>query len=146
MVVVSLTTPLLIGLYYDKLIFKYFSSKERVSEVLPKIFNDIEMNYNITGLYYAKGPGSFMAIKISYIFLKSYAIVKNIFLKATDGFYFNNNQPIKSIGKMYFIKKENSIILNSDIQNKPVDFSLPNTIKSKDFTNDCIPLYILPAV
>lgn len=146
MVVVSLTAPLLIGLYHNKLIFKHFSSKEKASDVLPKIFNDIEMNYNITGLYYAKGPGSFMAIKISYIFLKSYAIVKNIFLKAADGFYFNNNQPIKSIGKMYFIKKENSIILNSDIQNKPIDFSLPNTIKSKDFTNDCVPLYILPAV
>lgn len=146
MVVVSLTAPLLIGLYSDKLIFKHFSSEEKTSEVLPKIFNDIEKDYNITGLYYAKGPGSFMAIKVSYIFLKSYAIVKDIFLKAVDGFYFNNDQPIKSIGKMYFVKKENSIILSSNIQNKPIDFSLPNVIKSKDFTNDCFPLYILPAV
>jgi len=145
-VVVSLTAPLLIGLYSDKLIFKHFSSEEKTSEVLPKIFNDIEKDYNITGLYYAKGPGSFMAIKVSYIFLKSYAIVKDIFLKAVDGFYFNNDQPIKSIGKMYFVKKENSIILSSNIQNKPIDFSLPNVIKSKDFTNDCFPLYILPAV
>jgi hypothetical protein len=87
-----------------------------------------------------------MAIKISYIFLKSYALVKNILLKAVDGFYFSNNQPIKAIGKMYFIKKGNNIILDSILPNKMTEFKLPTILEDKVFSINCTPLYILPAV
>jgi len=87
-----------------------------------------------------------MAIKISYVFLKSYSIVKNIPLMAVDGFYFNNNSPIKSIGKMYFIKEEDNIILDT-IKPKNIEgFKLPEKIKKDDFSIDSTPLYILPAV
>ncbi len=87
-----------------------------------------------------------MSIKISYIFLKSYSIVKNIPLKAADGFYFNNNSPIKSIGKMFFIKDGDNIILDTIKQNKPAAFKLPEVLKKDDFSLDSTPLYILPAV
>ncbi len=142
----SLTTPLLIGLYKNKILFKYYSSIEKTSTELPKIFKKIDRDYNIIELYYAKGPGSFMAIKISYIFLKSYAIVKNILLKAIDGFYFNNNMPIKAIGKMCFIKKGDNIILDLAPQDKLTEFMLPDILRNEDFSVNCAPLYILPAV
>ncbi len=87
-----------------------------------------------------------MAIKISYIFLKSYAITKGINLKATDGFYFNDNSPIKALRKTYFIKEENNIILDTITVKKEGEFSLPTSLNDTDFTEDNLPLYILPAV
>ncbi len=113
---------------------------------MPKIFKEIEELYEIKKLYYAKGPGSFMAIKVSYVFLKSYAIAKDIDLKAAEGFYFNNNSPIKALGKTYFVKEENNIILDTITVKKEGEFSLPTSLNDADFTEDNLPLYILPAV
>ncbi len=134
------------GLYKNDKLFKTYRSFEKTSEILPKIFKDIEKLYTINKIYYAKGPGSFMAIKVSYVFLKSYAIAKNIKLKAADGFYFNNNSPIKALRKTYFIKEENNIILDTITLKKDVEFLLPTSLNDMDFSEDNLPLYILPAV
>ncbi len=137
---------MLIGLYKNKNLFKTFSCEEQTSKILPKIFKEIDKTYNIGSIYYAKGPGSFMSIKVSYIFLKSYCIVKNIPLKAVDGFYFNQNNPIKAIGKMYFIKENNNIVLDTITPTNNVKFKLPKKLESQDFSSNNLPLYILPAV
>ncbi len=141
-----MTTPVLVGLYKDRVLFETFLSGEKTSDVLPKIFQDIDKRFKVKALYYAKGPGSFMAIKISYIFLKSYAIAKNIILKATDGFYFNKNKPIKAIGKSYFIKDGDNIIFDTIRQRELSDFKLPKILNPNDFSLNSLPLYILPAV
>lgn len=136
----------MLGLYKNNKLFKTYRSFEKTSEILPKIFKEIEELYEIKKLYYAKGPGSFMAIKVSYVFLKSYAIAKDIDLKAAEGFYFNNNSPIKALGKTYFVKEENNIILDTITVKKEGEFSLPTSLNDADFTEDNLPLYILPAV
>jgi tRNA A37 threonylcarbamoyladenosine modification protein TsaB len=135
----------LIGLYKDKKLFKTYKSNEKTSDILPEFFTEIESKYNITALYYAKGPGSFMSIKVSYVFLKSYAIAKNIKFKAVDGFYFNNNAPIKALGKTYFVKEGNNITFDTITPKKNGEFYLPQYLNHKDFSNDTLPLYILPA-
>ena len=134
-------------MYKNNQLFKTYRSSEKTSEILPKIFKEIEAVYDIGKLYYAKGPGSFMAIKVSYVFLKSFSIAKGIDFKAVDGFYFNNNSPIKALGKTYFIKEGNNIILDTILPKKEEgEFFLPTILNDKDFTQDNLPLYILPAI
>lgn len=87
-----------------------------------------------------------MAIKASYIFLKTIAIANNIELFACDGFCFNQNTPIKAFGNKWFVKEKDGIILkeNQDLQTKP--FNLPDILDILIFSKKSEPLYILPAV
>lgn len=75
-VCVTLSSPILIGIYEDKKLIETISTEEKTSDILPKIFENILQKYEIKNLFYAKGPGSFMAIKITYLFLKSLSILK----------------------------------------------------------------------
>ncbi len=134
------------GLYKEGKLFKSYKSDKKTTVVLPEIFQEITSLYDITALYYAKGPGSFMAIKVSYVFLKSFAIAKNITLKAVDGFYFNNNAPIKALGKTYFVKEGNNITFGTMSLKKNGEFYLPKSLNHQDFSDEILPLYILPAV
>ncbi len=110
------------------------------------IFKEIEEKYRVLSIFYAKGPGSFMAIKVSYVFLKSYAIVKNIPLFATDGFYFNGNLPIKAMGKMFFIKEGDNITFDKITPKREGVFKLPKILTEEDYSKNSLPLYMLPAV
>ncbi|MDK9693775.1 MAG: hypothetical protein OEL19_05980, partial [Sulfurimonas sp.] len=115
-------------------------------DVLPKIFEDLTEKYTIKALFYTNGPGSFMAIKIAYIFLKSMSILKNIPLFATDAFYFNKNQPIKAIGKLFFVK------ISSEIKTQKLEiapeahFALPDVLEYSEFNTTATPLYGIGAV
>ncbi len=89
-----------------------------------------------------------MAIKISYIFLKTLSIVKDIPLFAADAFVFNGETPIKAVGKLYFVK-ENGIIRTKklDLNNKELSpLNLPLILDKTLFSKETEPLYILPAV
>jgi len=144
--VVALGSPFLIGLYEDKKLFQIIKSEKHTSDELPRWFKLFDEKYNIEKLFYAKGPGSFMSIKVAYIFLKSFAVLKNIQLLATDAFYFNDNNPIKAVGKLYFVKINNQIdtIKVEDIQKS--EFVLPKTLVYRDFGLDVIPQYGINAI
>ncbi len=90
-----------------------------------------------------------MAIKITYLFLKTISISENIKLFATDGFAFNENSPIKAIGTLYFLKKNGKIFTNkinsADIKSIK-EFQLPKKLDYTIFSKENEPLYILPAV
>ena len=145
-VCVTLSSPILIGVYEDATLIETISTQEKTSEILPKLFEEIFKKYDVARLFYAKGPGSFMAIKITYIFLKSLSILKNIPLFATDAFYFNKNQPIKAIGKLFFVK------ISSNIQTQKLEkvpqssFELKNILEYDEFDEDTTPLYAIGAV
>ena len=83
----------------------------------------------------------------SWIFLKTISISKNIELVASEGFLFNENSPIKALGKKYFIKDENKIkvdFLEKDCIIR--DFKLPMCIEKYNFNKETLPIYNLPAV
>ena len=44
---------------------------DQTSEALPLLFESILKEYDPKRLFFARGPGSFMAIKITYIFFKN---------------------------------------------------------------------------
>ena len=143
---ITLTSPIKIGIYEQNKLVETILSEEKSSDVLPLIFKDILNKYDVEKLFYANGPGSFMAIKVAYIFLKSLSILKKIPLFATDAFYFNENQPIKAIGKLYFVKIDQEI-KTQKIETAPqADFTLPDVLDYNEFSTNTTPLYMIGAV
>lgn len=143
---IALSSPIKVGIYENNKLIDTIISEKKSSDVLPLIFEDIFKKYNVEKLFYANGPGSFMAIKVAYVFLKSISILKNIPLFATDAFYFNENQPIKAIGKLYFVKVSSEIETNKLLEAQEANFKLPELLVYSDFTTTAIPLYSIGAV
>lgn len=146
LVFITLSSPIQVGVYEDNLLIESISTNEKSSDVLPNIFNELSSRYEIKKLFYANGPGSFMAIKIAYIFLKSMSILKNIPLLATDAFYFNKNQPIKAIGKLFFVKIRSEIKTQKLEIAPEVSFMLPDVLDYSEFSTAAAPLYGIGAV
>ncbi|QSZ41289.1 hypothetical protein GJV85_03925 [Sulfurimonas aquatica] len=143
---ITLTSPIKVGIYERNTLIETIESDERSSDILPLIFDDIFKKYEVQKLFYANGPGSFMAIKVAYIFLKSLSILKKIPLFATDAFYFNKNEPIKAIGKLYFVKISSEIKTQKLEIAPEVVFTLPNELDYNEFSNITTPLYMIGAV
>jgi tRNA A37 threonylcarbamoyladenosine modification protein TsaB len=143
---ITLTSPILIGVYEDKKLIETIESQEKSSDVLPLIFRDILKKYDIQTLLYANGPGSFMAIKVAYVFLKSLSVLKKIPLLARDAFYFNENQPIKAIGKLCFVKIASEIETQKFETVPTTVFRLPDELDYNEFSTNATPLYKIGAV
>jgi len=143
---VALSSPIQIGIYENNKLLKIIESEEKSSDILPLLFKDIIASYDVKKLFYANGPGSFMAIKVAYIFLKSLSILKNIPLFATDAFYFNKNQPIKAIGKLHFVKIAAEIKTQKLETVQELHFTLPDVLDYNEFSTNTTPLYMIGAV
>ena len=146
LLVIALSSPIYIGVYKEQKLIKTIKSDEKSSEILPLLFEEIMKEYDVKSLFFANGPGSFMAIKVTYIFLKSLSILKKIPLFATSAFNFNENTPIKAIGKLHFVKVA-SEIKTQKLETAPeVKFTLPTQLDYSEFTSNATPLYIIGAV
>ena len=144
LVAVTISSPSLFGIYKDDQLIESIKKEGKTSDVLPIVFDEVSKKYDIKRIIYTKGPGSYMAIKLSYVFFKTIEIAKNIKLLAADGFEFNQNQPIKAVGRSFFVKKDGIITLKKDI--KAGEFSLPKNLNEINFNEDTTPLYILSPV
>ncbi len=145
--VITISNPLLIGVYENKKLIKEHKLDGKTSDLLPSLFIELLKMYDIKRIIYVNSPGSFMAIKVAYIFLKTICITKDIEFLAIDGFEFNQNSPIKALGKKYFIKDENKVKV--DFLEKDCiihDFNLPMCIEKYNFNEETLPIYNLPAV
>lgn len=137
----------MVGIYENKKLIKSYENDGVTSDVLPLIFENILNEYKINRIYYVNTPGSYMAIKVAYVFLKTLSITKNIELKSCSGFEFNGNSPIKALGKKYFINDENGIKVDFlDNKSTMSDFKLPDLLESINFSDETLPIYNLPAV
>lgn len=146
LLLIPLASPLLVGIYEDSKLIRTIESNEKSSEYLPILFRELLEEYEIKALYYANGPGSFMAIKVAYLFLRTLSIIKEIPLFGADAFYFNDNAPIKAIGKLCFVKIA-SQIETQKLQSVPESiFRLPRQLVYEKFTPNAAPFYIISAV
>ncbi len=146
--VISLISPLLVGVYEDNRLIETHEDSRKTSEALPEVMQRLFKHYRPQNLFFARGPGSFMAIKVTYLYLKTVSIALDVPLLATDGFAFNENSPIKAVGSLYFCK-ENGMITTQKVdvtQQSIKPFALPKILDKKIFTEETEPLYILPAV
>lgn len=119
---------------------------DQTSEALPCLFEEILKIYTPKRLFFARGPGSFMAIKITYIFLRTLSIALEIPLLACDGFVFNGRKPIRAMRNLYFIKEAKEITTIRLEESVEQNFTLPQTLDEASFTHEIEPLYMLPAV
>ncbi len=146
LLVIGVTSPLLVGVYLDSRLAQRYEEHEKASRALPAVLHDVRYRYDLKAIYYARGPGSFMAIKVAYVMAKTFSIALNIPLLATDAFDFNGNRPIKAVGRSCFVKKENKIVITHQCPDEGARFDLPETLDRERFSTESEPLYILPDV
>jgi len=146
--VISLSSPMLIGIYENSKLVDKYELEGKTSDILPAIFQEILKKYKLENLYYVNGPGSYMAIKVAYVFLKTLSISKSIGLYSVDGFSFNSTSPIKALGKKYFFKQHDGTIKIDFLDNDSCikKFELPKNLEKDIFSNDSLPNYNLPAI
>jgi len=144
--IISISSPLLIGVYQDNLLIEKIESNKKTSEILLKILIELSKKYNYSEIIYTNGPGSYMAIKITYIILRSLEILKGVTFTGCNAFDLNDNKPIKAVGKLYFIKEKETIITKKIDEAIEQRFELPSMLSEVTILNDNKPLYILPAV
>ena len=146
LLIISISTPLLIGVYEDDILIKTLSSELKTSEVLLPLIMECLDNYDISKIIYTRGPGSYMAIKLTYIMLKTIEIVRCIKCVGCSGFALNGGKPIKAIGNLYFIKEKETIITKKFEQPVIMKFTLPQSIHDLELDEESTPEYVLPAV
>lgn len=144
--IVSIASPLLIGVYKNDKLIETVENVGKTSEVLLKILMELASKYNYERIVYTSGPGSYMAIKLTYITLRSLEILKDIPFDACEAFEVNEQNPIKAMGKLYFIKENNTIITKKFDEVLEQRFSLPSMLSEVTILDNNKPLYILPAV
>ena len=144
--IISISSPLLIGVYKDDLLIEKIESNQKTSEVLLKLLTQLAKKYNYSSIIYTNGPGSYMAIKLTYIILRSLEILKGIPFTGCNAFDLNGQKPIKAMGKLYFIKENNTIITKKFDEALEQRFDLPSMLSEVTVSNNNKPLYILPAV
>ena len=145
LLVISLSTPLLIGVYKDNILIEKKESNLKTSDILLPLIEELFKKYNFKEMIYTNSPGSYMSNKLTYITLKTIETIKDISLFGCSGFTLNNNQPIKAMGNLYFIKEKETIITKKLTQPIKVEFTLPNNIKELKLEKPNLE-YFLPAV
>jgi tRNA A37 threonylcarbamoyladenosine modification protein TsaB len=147
--VIALATSSHMGVYEEGVLIDRLQGSGKTSHELPLQFAALRQKYAIKTLIYVNGPGSFMSIKVAYIFLKSYAVAQGIALKGVDAYHFNAGSPIKAVGNKYFVKTDNGIVIRNLEKSEILsikDFSLPNGITHLVFSPTSEPIYSIPAV
>ena len=136
----------MLGVYEEGRLIDTISSDLKTSEILLPLIKECLDRYDINRIIYTRGPGSYMAIKLTYIMLKTIEIVQGIECVGCSGFALNGGEPIKAIGNLYFIKEKETIITKKYEQAMNVKFTLPQSIQDLELDEESTPEYILPAV
>ena len=146
LLVVPIASPLLVGVYKDGELTDTLSSTEKTSDILLSLLESCMERYNVSKIIYTRGPGSYMAIKLAYITIKTIEIVRGIKCLGCSAFAVNGGQPVKAVGNLYFIKEKETIITKKFEQPVNVVFTLPQSIHDLEIDEESTPEYSLPAV
>jgi hypothetical protein len=136
----------MLGVYEEGRLIDTITSDLKASEILLPLIKESLDKYDISRIIYTRGPGSYMAIKLTYIMLKTIEIVQGIQCVGCSGIALNGGEPIKAIGNLYFIKEKETIITKKFEQAINVKFTLPQSIQDLELDEESTPEYILPAV
>ncbi len=136
----------MIGVYEEGELIQSITSELKTSEILLPLIKESIDAYDISRVIYTRGPGSYMAIKLTYIILKTIEIIRGIKCVGCSGFALNGAEPIKAVGNLYFIKEKETIMTKKYEQPVNVKFTLPQSIHDLELDEESIPEYILPAV
>ena len=144
--IISIASPLLVGVYKEGICVEKFSSTDKLSEALLPLLEQIQQKYALSQSLYTRGPGSYMAVKLTYIMLKTLEIMKGVECLGCSAFDLNGGKPIKAMGNLYFIKEKETIITKKIEQPVETIFLLPDSLEGVTVEADATPEYLLPAV
>ncbi|BCZ16880.1 Universal bacterial protein YeaZ [Helicobacter sp. NHP19-003] len=153
MLILSLQEPVKVGVYAPSGEFLHaLVSNERTNVALIEIFENLlewlkAQDLAIQVLYYVKGPGSFMAMKLTHIFVHAWVLLNPTPLHSALGFAFNGASPIKAFGKSFYVFEDDQVVLKTfESPPKCQEMALPSVLDPLLFTTDNKPLYFLPPV
>ena len=146
LLVPATATPFRIGVYKAGMLIDERSSERKTSEVLLPLLEELMEIYDVKQIIYTKSPGSYMAIKLTYITLKTIEIVRGIQCIGCSTFALNGGKPVKAIGNLYFIKEKETIITKKFEEPVDTSFVLPHSIQDLEVDEESTPAYLLPAV
>ncbi len=146
--IIPTSQPVLIGVYKDFQLQSAHSLPAQLSESLIPFFATLKtQGTGLDNLYFVRGPGSLMALKLIYLFAKTLQITYDSKLFATHGFHFNSNSPIKAYGNCYFVLEGSEIVLKTyKTPPKIAPYTLPQKLEQNLFSTETKPLYLLPPV
>jgi hypothetical protein len=146
LVVLSIGAVLQIGVYENETLIDRVVSEEKTSEILLPLLSQLLERYEVEKIIYTRGPGSYMAIKLTYVILRTIEIVRGIRCFGCSAFAFNGGTPIKAVGNLYFIKEKETIITKKLEQPFQTELVLPQCIHDLEIDEESVPDYRLPAV
>ena len=141
-----ISKPLQIGIYKDNKLIESIDIDGYASDYLIEEIIKLLDIYNIKEFIYVNGPGSQMGIKLSYIALKSIEMIKGIRVKSCSAFELNGQNPLKAMGKLYFVKEKENIITKKLEIKAVAEFKLPKDLSTIKIDDNNLPDYRLPAV
>lgn len=135
------------GVYEDFVLEAKGSEDGKALDSLVQILVRLQAVYKISSIFYARGPGSFVSLKLLHIFVHTLCCTRQIPVFATDSFYFDSS-PIPAFSRQYFIKKEEGDVVLSEIKGEIKLYSpiLPEVLICEDFCQETVPLYVLSPV
>ncbi len=146
MLIISISSPIRLGVYVNDILIKELKSEKKTSEILVDILSELLKEYQVESIIYTNGPGSYMSTKLTYLILKSLEIVKDIPFYSCSAFACNRGNPIKAMGKLYFVLEGEKIVTKQYSEPIAQEFMLPDTLHTLRLDSDAKPNYILPAV
>ena len=146
----TIAKPLQIGFYENDNLIEVKEYDGMTSDILLPILKEIldkySKEYPVEKIIYTNGPGSHMATKIAYVLLKTLSIIKKIPFYAVSAFELNGNNPIKALGKLYFIKEKETIITLRFDKEPKSSFTMPDSLNSLNILEANEPNYQIAAV
>ena len=142
----TIAVPLQLGLYKEDAKISALSLEGQTSEVLLQAVEKWLDSYAIEKCIYVNGPGSYMAIKLTYLMLRTLEMVRGIPFFGVSAFELNGGKPVKAMGNLYFTKGKETIMTKKFDEKVKQEFWLPDNLSALSLDRENIPHYILPAV
>lgn len=143
----TVTSPFQVAVYtLDGMQKEYYEGEGKASEELLFFVNTLVKRYCVKGLFFIRGPGSSMGIKMGYLAIMTLHHILECDVKGCDAFVFSHENYVRATRKSLFHKEnDGTISLVHDIH-KEGKISLPLELDVSLFSEDISPLYVLPAV
>ena len=142
----AIAVPLQLGLYSENRKITQLDIEGQTSEVLLAAVEKWLEEYEVERCIYVNGPGSYMAIKLTYLMLRTIEMIRGITFFGVSAFELNGGKPVKAMGNLYFTKEKETIMTQKFDDKVKQEFWLPDDLRVLSLEEENMPHYILPAV
>ena len=147
LLLISAIKPFVLAVYDERNeLIEQHASDQHLTTALYMITSEIDARYCVTKVAYIRGPGSFMGLKLGFVFMRSFALARGIDFTAADSFALTADRPVFSHKNRYFVKENGVISVQRFDQPQPNFLIPPLALDTTIFNADTLPQYILGAI